>query len=70
MENTTGIYTKIYGLIYECPYRHRRADCPLIEIDQLSYSEKLEWVESLSNKKIGELLEHHEVCFAERVDGN
>ena len=50
------------GLAYNCPYLQRKDDCPFNEVDHLSFKEKIEWIENLSQDKKWAILEHHQVC--------
>jgi len=52
----------VYGLAYSCPTRQRQDDCPFIEVDHLSFKEKVKWVEGLSEEEKEAILEHNQVC--------
>lgn len=52
----------IYGIAYECPKRNRTNDCPLFEIDQLSFKEKLDWISKLNDVKKEAIIRHHSIC--------
>ena len=56
----------LYGLAYNCPTIRRKSDCPLKEIDHLSFKEKVKWVEGLSKEEKEAILEHHKVCSGNR----
>lgn len=52
----------LYGLAYNCPYLQRKDDCPLKEVDHLSFREKIDWIENLSLGKKKSILIHHQSC--------
>ena len=52
----------LYGLAYGCPYIERRANCPLNEIDSLSFARKVDWIDGLSEAKKRSILEIHLQC--------
>lgn len=52
----------IYGIAYECPNKKRDKDCPLLEIDHLSFKEKVEFIDELSEEKKKNILSHHTFC--------
>ena len=58
--------TNLYGLAYDCPYLQRKDDCPLKEVNHLSFKEKVEWVDRLDTEKKRTILVHHQVCSKNR----
>lgn len=52
----------IYGIAYLCPKLLRNDQCPLNEVDNLSFKEKVIWIEGLSEQKKESILKHHFVC--------
>jgi hypothetical protein len=52
----------IYGIAYECPKRNRDNDCPLLDIDDLSFKEKLDWINELNDEKKESIVNHHRFC--------
>jgi hypothetical protein len=52
----------IYGIAYGCPKGKRDKDCPLLEVDHLSFKEKVEFVAELSEEKKEIILSHHIFC--------
>lgn len=56
----------LYGLAYRCPILERRVDCPLKEVDHLSFKEKVIWIQSLSKEEKAILMEFHLVCSNNR----
>ena len=52
----------LYGLAYDCPHRERQDDCPLTQVEQLSFMEKVKWIDNLSEKEKKTILDHHKVC--------
>jgi len=57
---------EIFGCAYGCPLQNRNQDCPFMEIDQLKFIEKVDWVEDLNNGKKGVIVEHHLTCIRNR----
>ena len=53
------------GLLVECPQKNRAANCPLRELDALSFSEKVEALQALPPTKLSEWLQHHIECMAQ-----
>ena len=60
------VETNLYGLAYGCPYLQRKEDCPLKEVNHLSFKEKVIWVDRLNTEKKRAILVHHQVCFKNR----
>lgn len=58
---------KLYGLAFNCPYLERQDDCLLKVIEQLSFKEKVNWVNGLSQDFKQKILEKHKNCSANRV---
>lgn len=56
----------LYGLAYDCPHLERQADCPLKQIEHLSFLEKVKWIDHLSEKEKKTILEHHQECSKNR----
>jgi len=56
----------LYGIAYGCPCIQRKDNCPLKEVEYLSFSEKVIWINGLSNEKIKTILEHHKACSKNR----
>jgi len=52
----------LYGLTYGCPHLERQDDCPYTQVEHLSFSEKVKWVDRLSNEEKEAILEYHKVC--------
>ncbi|MBL7969807.1 MAG: hypothetical protein JNK09_22585 [Prolixibacteraceae bacterium] len=53
--------SNIYGLAYNCPAQNREADCPLKELDHLSFKEKVSFINNLNKEDREAILEHHKV---------
>lgn len=51
--------TGIYGLAYGCPKKNRDNDCPLLEVEHLSFKER---IDKLDNEKKEAILKHHAYC--------
>jgi hypothetical protein len=56
----------IYGLAYSCPHLKRLVNCPLKQIENLSFLEKVKWIDNLSEEEKEALLEHHQHCSMNR----
>ena len=54
--------TQLYSIANGCPKGKRDDDCPLLEIDHLSFKEKVEWVIELGEEKKEFILRHHSFC--------
>jgi len=52
----------LYGIAFGCPKLNRDSDCPLLEIEHLSFKEKLDWINDLCDEKKEFFLRHHSVC--------
>ena len=53
------------GLLVECPQKNRAPNCPLHDLDALSFSEKVEALQALPPSKLSEWLQHHIECMAQ-----
>jgi len=60
-------YEIIYGLAFGCPYLDRQDNCPLKELEQLSFKEKVNWINSLSQDRKQKLIEKHKNCSKNMV---
>lgn len=56
----------LYGLSYNCPYLERQPDCPLKQIEHLSFSEKVKWIDNLSEEEKEVILKQHQICSQNR----
>jgi hypothetical protein len=57
---------EIIGCAYGCPWKIRTGACPLIEIEHLSFKEKLIWLKDISKEKKESIIMHHLVCTKNR----
>ena len=57
----------LYGLAFDCPYFDRQDDCPLKEMEQISFKEKVNWINSLSQERKQKLIEKHKNCSKNMV---
>jgi hypothetical protein len=60
-------FNSLYGLAFDCPYFDRQDDCPLKEMEQLPFKEKVNWLNGLSNERKKEMVEKHISCSENRV---
>lgn len=56
------IESYLYGIAYSCPKMDRDKDCPLSEIEHLSFKEKIDWINKLDDGKKEAILTHHAYC--------
>ncbi len=63
MEESTYIYCLAYG----CPKNNRDSDCPLLEIEHLSFKEKLDWIKELDEESQEFILRHHSFCTSRKI---
>lgn len=68
MDNYIDCYNEfnLYGLAYSCPHLKRLEDCPLKQIEHLSFHEKVKWIDTLSEEEKVAILEHHQRCTRNR----
>ena len=55
-------YSNLYGWAYGCPRKKREKDCPMNKVEHLSFREKVDWIDGLSEKKKQDITAHHTVC--------
>jgi len=53
---------EIFGLAYNCPVQKRKQDCPFMEIEHLTFKEKVDWIEDLNKRKKELIIKHHSIC--------
>lgn len=58
---------KLYGLAFGCPYLDRQDDCPLKDIEQLSFKKKVNWINGLSQERKQKMIKRHMNCLKNRV---
>ena len=56
----------LYGLAYDCPHLEREVDCPIKEVEHLSFREKVKWIDTLSEQEKETILERHKFCTKNR----
>jgi len=54
--------TDLYCLAYGCTKNNRDIDCPLLEIEHLSFKEKMDWIDELDEESKEFILKHHYFC--------
>lgn len=54
--------TILYSITYGCPKMNRDKDCPLSEIEHLSFEERIDWIDELDDGKKEAILKHHAHC--------
>ena len=58
---------KLYGLAFDCPYLDRMDNCPMQEVEHLSFNEKYLWIKNLSQDEKLRMLEQHRNCSKNKV---
>jgi hypothetical protein len=58
--------SNLYGIAYCCPVVNRRNDCPFKGFDNLSFREKIEWIDGMSQAEKDAILGHHMSCTKSR----
>ena len=43
--------TNLYGLAYSCPHIKRLLNCPVKQIEHLSFQGKVKWINTLSEEE-------------------
>ena len=56
------VIINLYGLSYECPYAMRKDSCPLKGNDALTFKEKVDWIDNLSEERKRSIWEQHRTC--------
>lgn len=56
----------IYGIAYGCPAGKRNINCPLERVSNLSFKEKLSWIEDLTEEQLKTIVEYHKHCSNSR----
>lgn len=59
-------FSEFYGILFGCPVGDRRQDCPLIRFENLSFKEKIQWFDKLSNEEKLDICKHHTECTDNR----
>lgn len=57
----------LYSIAYGCPKKDRAKDCPLSEIEHLSFKEKIAWIDELEDETKESILMHHAHCTKKAV---
>ena len=55
-----------YGLLFGCPLKSEKFDCPLIDLRKLPILERIQALNNKSEKELMELEQHHKKCLQER----
>lgn len=58
--------TDSYGILYACPAGERAPDCPIGNVDNFSFGEKIQWFEKLSIEEKERIKQHHIECSNNR----
>ncbi len=61
----TDIVTLI-GILYDCPYDKALTSCPLKEIRDLDFKDRVTWASTLSEEDKVELISQHQECSCQR----
>lgn len=57
---------EIFGWAYECPFKKRKQECSFAEIEQLSFEDKVTWLEDINHIKRESIIKHHLICSQNR----
>lgn len=60
---------KLICLADECPIGRQNAECPLSAAREMSFGEKLHWVEGLTSEEKKEIYRYHVNCFSHNKGG-
>ena len=58
-----AIRTKTVGLLMECPLEDNPLDCPLHEQRNLPFTDKFNWLQSLSDPELTYIYSNHCECM-------
>lgn len=56
----------LFGIAYDCPYCKRSYNCPLNEVNSLSFERKVKWIEALDHYDMTAIIKHHDDCSYNR----
>lgn len=57
----------LYGILYSCPAGERNSACPLKEIEEFSFKDKVEWYEGLKEEQRNVIKQNHCICSYRRL---
>ena len=66
MEN----FADLYGILYDCPAGNRCQDCPVENIANLTFKDKMYWFDKLSQEEKGNIYKQHIECSNKRREMN
>ena len=58
---------ELYGLAYNCPTLQRKYDCPFMQVEHLTFIEKVNWIDGLIKDIKLKIIEEHKNCSKNRV---
>lgn len=53
---------ELYGLAYNCPTLQRKDDCPFMQVEYLTFIEKVNWIDGLNKDIKQKIIEEHKKC--------
>lgn len=59
--------SELYGLAYNCPTLERKDDCPFMQVEHLTFIEKVNWIDGLNKDIKQKIIEEHSNCSKNRV---
>ena len=65
-ESISQMELNLCGIAYECPHYKRINDCPLLEIELLTFEEKVSWIDLLQPDKKKQVMNFHYECSYNR----
>lgn len=63
-----NIETDLYCLAYGCPKDKRDDNCPLREIENLSFKEKIDWIDELDEESKEFIFKNHLFCTKRKIN--
>ncbi|MFH1062011.1 MAG: hypothetical protein V1747_03900 [Candidatus Omnitrophota bacterium] len=61
---------ELYGIVNKCPFPQPIDTCPSLHIRTLPLEQRLQWVRSLADANVQEIIELHEKCYNQRIMNN
>lgn len=65
-ERISQLKITLAGLAYECPHSKRVNNCPFLEIEHLTFKEKLAWIDQFSQDRKIQIMNFHYGCSYKR----
>jgi hypothetical protein len=59
-------FTNFYGIIYKCPVEKRLPNCPINDVENFLFIDKLQWFEKFTYEEKSKIIKHHLSCSDKR----